>query len=255
MFGIAIATGVARGLRALNVAINESYGSRDHLLLLDFFKAWFVGSIDYQDMALAIAGGSIVGLGIPAVLTKPEKSKFLEHPARVLFALFIALIILGVAQNLLAAGIFGPNFHPNPLVCMLGAAATGFVWSLYATVRSRVSPIWRVAILLICLSYAYDFYYGFQLLGVTSFASGRIYTQYSIDLYCTMTILLNGSIALVLVLAGITEIAMGKFKDWRTWTATLVIPICVILIATPMVYELVRSYQLEQTSIRGRTGL
>lgn len=253
MFGITIATGVARGLRALNVAISESYGSRDPLLLLDFFKAWFVGSIDYQDMALAIAGGSIVGLGIPAVLTKPENSKFLEHPARVLFALSIALIILGVAQNLLSAGIFGSNFQPDALVCMLGAAATGFVWSLYATVRSRVSLIWRVAILLICLSYAYDFYYGCQLLG--AFASGRIYTPYSIDHYGTMTILLSGSIALVLVLAGITEIAIGKFKDWRTWTATLVIPICVILSATPMVYELVRSYHLEQTSIRSGIGL
>ena len=59
----------------------------------------------------------------------------------------------------------------------------------------------------------------------------------------------------MLVLAGMTEIAMGKFKDWRTWTATLVIPICVILSATPMVFELVRSYQLEQTSIRGGIGL
>ena len=110
---------------------------------------------------------------------------------------------------------------------MLGAAAIGFIWSLYATIRSRVSLIWRVAILLICLSYAYNFFYGYELLGVSSFASGRIYTPYSIDdHYGTMTILLSGSIALVLVLAGITEISIGKFKDWRTWTATLVIGVC-----------------------------
>ena len=52
--------------------------------------AWFNARLDFQDYMTAITAGSILGLGIPAVMTGPENSKFSEHPARVLFALCIS---------------------------------------------------------------------------------------------------------------------------------------------------------------------
>ena len=224
MAAIAFAIGAFRGFKAMrNTFQSES----------PFLAAWFNASLDFQDYMTAITAGSILGLGIPAVMTGPGNSKFSEHPARVLFALCISLTILILVQH--ASGI-------DPLLGMLGVSVTGFIWSFYALIRPKIGWAWRVAILMVCLSCAWDFFYAFQLISSTTpkFLSLRQYASYAI-----VSILLGAGFSLMILIAGSLEIVFGKFKDWRTWTATIVIPVCALLFALPLLYEMVRGYRLE----------
>ena len=237
---IAFAIGAFRGFKAMH----STFGSQS-----PFLAAWFSVSLDFQDYMTAITAGSILGLGIPAVMTGPANSKFSEHPARVLFALCISLTILILVQN--ASGI-------DPILGMLGVSATGFVWSFYALIRPKIGWAWRVTILLVCLACAWEFFYAVQLIPFATpkflssglLASYPIYVPYSFEamwLNSIVSILLRAGFSLMVLIAGSLEIAFGKFKDWRTWTATIVIPVCVFLFALPLLYEMVRGYQLEHS--------
>ncbi len=240
MVAIALAIGATRGLKAVNYATHS---------LSSFLSAWFSVSLDLHDYMTSISAGSILGLGIPAVMTGPVKTKFSEHPARVLFALCISFVLLNLAQR--ASNI-------DPLLGMLGTAATGFIWSFYALIRPRIGWAWRAAILLVCLSCVWDFFYGCQLVPFTSqkflsrgaFASYPIYVPYTIESigqHASVSILLGAGLAFMVTVAGSIEIAFGRFKDWRTWTASIVIPICLMVSAIPLVVELVRGFLLEQS--------
>ncbi len=261
MIGIALATGYFRGLGAIRMAMMDTYSRSEGSFLSDFFSAWLVGTLEYQDTALAIAAGSILGLGMPAILTGPANSKFFEHPARILFSVCIALVGTAIASDLIWLGGDGTFLYLDPVTCSMVAAGVGFVWSLYALLRSRVGWAWRVAVLLICLSYASQFCLDGQLASVflptSSLGAGRryasydFYTPYSVENFRVSGVaetLLGCGIAFAILVAGILEIAVGRFKDWRTWTASLVIPICIVLIATPWIYEMVRSYRLDPLS-------
>ena len=104
MAAIAFAIGGFRGFKAMHSTIDSQW---------PFLAAWFRASLDFQDYMTAITAGSILGLGIPAVMTGPANSKFSEHPARVLFALCISLIVLILIQH--ASGI-------TPILGMLGVS-------------------------------------------------------------------------------------------------------------------------------------
>lgn len=259
MIGIAFATGYFRVLEATRITMNRMHQSSEGGFLFDFLSSWLVGSLAYQDTTLAIAAGSIVGLGIPAILTGPAHSRFFEHPARVLFAVCMALVALSVVQDLIALGIDGPFSHLNPVTCSMVAAAFGLAWSLYALIQSRVGWVWRVAVLLICLSYASNFFFDGHLASVflssSTLNAGRRYASYDFDFYTPYSIenfkacgvvemLLGCGTAFSILVAGVIEIAVGRFRDWRTWSATLVIPMCITLIASPWIYEMYRSYQM-----------
>jgi len=238
MAAIAFAIGAFRGFKAIHSTIESQS---------PFLAAWFSASLDFQDYMTAITAGSILGLGIPAVMTGPANSKFSEHPARILFALCISLIILILVQQ--ASGV-------TPILGMLGVSATGFVWSFYALIRPKIGWAWRVTILMVCLSCAWDFFYACQLTPSTTpkflsrgpFASYTVYVSYSFEgmwLNSIVSILLGAGFAIMVLISGGLEIVFGKFKDWRTWTATIVIPVCALLFALPLLYEMVRGYRLE----------
>ncbi len=261
MIGIALATGYFRGLGAMRLAMTDRVQRSQGGFLFDFFSAWLIGTLDVHDMTLAIAAGSILGLGTPAILTGPANSRFFEHPARILFSVCIVLVATAIAYDLIWLVGDSSFLHPDPVTSSMVAAAVGFAWSLYALIRSRVGWAWRVAVLLICISYASSFCLDGQLASVflptSSLGAGRtyasyvFYTPYSIENFRVSGVvetLLGCGIAFAILVAGIIEIAVGRFKDWRTWTATLVIPICIVLIATPWIYEMVRSYRLDQSS-------
>ena len=234
MAGIAFSIGAFRFFKAMRLALP---------LPSSLVESWFLVSLDVQDYVNAIAIGSILGVGVPAVLTGPANAKFSEHPARVLFALFIALSILKLAEHF--AGV-------DSMLGMLGTSTTGFVWSLYALVRSKIGWAWRWAILLVCLSCVWDFYLGCQIASMTTKLRGGLiskflYTQYSfIEEYAVVAILLGVGFVLSIGLAGLLELTLGRFKDWRTWTVMVIIPISVLLNAAPLLYQIIRSYQLQQ---------
>ena len=74
-----------------------------------------------------------------------------------------------------------------------------------------------------------------------------LYTQYSfIEEYAVVAILLGVGFVLSIGLAGLLELTLGRFKDWRTWTVMVIIPISVLLNAAPLLYQIIRSYQLQQ---------
>ena len=261
MIGIALATGYFRGLGAVRLAMADTVQRSQGVFLFDFFSAWLIGTLDVHDLTLAIAAGSILGLGTPAILTGPANSSFFEHPARILFSVCLALIGTAIASDLIWLVGDCSFFRPDPVTCSMVAAAIGFAWSLYALLKSRVGWAWRVAVLLICISYASSFCLDGQLASVflptSSLNAGRryasyvFYTPYSVENFKVSGVaetLLGCGIAFAVLVAGIIEITVGRFKDWRTWTATLVIPICIVLIATPWIYEMVRSYRLDQMS-------
>jgi hypothetical protein len=235
MAGIAFSIGAFRCFKAMRLAVPVPSS---------FFESWFLVSLDFDDYVNAIAVGSILGVGIPAVLTGPPNSKFSEHPARVVFALFIALATLKLAEHF--TGV-------DSLLGMAGIAATGFVWSLYALVRPKIRWAWRWALLLVCFACAWDFYFVCQIVLMTSqLTTGGLspmvrYTPFSIvEQYALVATLLGAGIIISIGLAGILEIARGRFKDWRTWTVMFIIPISVLLNATPLLYQILRSYQLQQ---------
>ena len=241
MVAIAISIGINRGIKASQ---NQGIPS-----LTSFLTAWFSARFDFQDYVTSISAGSILGLGIPAVMTGPAKTNFSEHPARVLLALCISFVILNFAQQV--SGV-------DPLLGMLGVSATGLVWSLYALVRPKIGWAWRIAIFLVCLSCISDFCFGCQLIPLASprflsqgaFASYQIYVPATIGAignHELISILLGAGFAIMVPVAGILEIAFGRFKDWRTWTVTMLIPICLMLLATPIAVEIVRGYLLEQS--------
>lgn len=195
---------------------------------------------------VAMSSGTILGLGLPVILTGPKGSFFLEHPARVLFTLFASLTLLDLVARCLSSSMSSVLGSMNELAISAGMIATGFVWSVYALVRPRIGWLWRFATLLCCAALANDFAYLCQIISASNASGGRFmpYVQ-DTHLFAIVSVGVTIAIACAILIAGIVEILFGKFRDWRIWLATLILPVCLIFGQSPSVFELLRSYQIE----------
>jgi hypothetical protein len=208
---------------------------------------WGYPDAGVDEILIACAGGTIVGLGLPIVLTGPTHTQFLDHPARVLFALLTSLVALGAIQRLTGNGFL---FGVDGLSFEMGVSATAFVWALYASIRSRIGWLWRIAMILICLQCILDFVSLARLMSVSSAIGTRRYASYiaelqSFDFDLIQLFVIPVAIAMCVFLAGVVEMFLGRFKDWRTWIAMTVVPVCLIVCLVPVGVELWRSHQLD----------
>jgi hypothetical protein len=203
-----------------------------------------------EEILIAMVGGTIVGLGLPIVFTGPEKTRFLEHPSRVLFALLMGMVGLGAIQRF----TFNGNLvGVDGLAFEMGVSATAFVWALYASIRPSIGWLWRGAMILICLECLLDFILLLRLIGFSSMIGGRRYASYdaafqNFDLELIQLLTLPAVIAFTVFLAGLVEVLFGRFRDWRTWVAMTVIPMCLIVGLVPVGIQLWRSYQIDVQS-------
>ena len=236
MFSLAASTFVFQCLKAFENSLHGAAWERN-----DGFSTSSVPST-----LVAMSAGTILGLGLPVILTGPKGSFFLDHPARVLFTLFSSLTLLDLVARCLNSSMSSGLGSMNELSIAAGIIATGFVWSVYALVRPRIGWIWRFSILLCCLALANDFAYLCQVISASNSAGGRLmpYVQ-APHLFAIVSVGGSIAIACVILFAGIVEIVFGKFRDWRVWLATLVLPVCLILSQSPSVFELLRSYQID----------
>ena len=236
MFSLAASTFVFQCLKAFENSLHGAAWERN-----DAFSASSVPST-----LVAMSAGTILGLALPVILTGPKGSFFLDHPARVLFTLFASLTLLDLVARCLSGSMSSVLGTMNELAIAAGIIATGFIWSVYALVRPRIGWIWRFAMLLCCLALANDFAYLCQVISASNAVGGRLmpYVQ-APQLYAIVSVGGSIAIACTILVAGIVEILFGKFRDWRVWLATLVLPVCLIFSQSPSVFELLRSYQID----------
>lgn len=251
MLGIAFATLVFRSINALGIAITES-GESQTWTIFTFMAALRSQRLDLVDLTHSIAAGSILGLGLPTIFSGPANSKFLEHPARVLFALFTSFVMVEMLQKLLVVGAFGQGFQPDHYVSLLGGLSCSFIWTTYAVFRSRVSWRWRMVLVLICVSVAFEFAITLQVFRLTGGSSSNSTRWLSNSVYnnvfwqSALVMVVEGVVLLALMCSGIIELAFGRFKDWRTWAVSFVIPASTLTANAPMIYEMYRAYLMEQ---------
>ena len=237
MFSLAATPLVFQCLNAFQNSLNGAAWSRN-----DGFSANSIPST-----LVAMSSGTILGLGLPVILTGPKGSHFLEHPARVLFTLFVSLTLLDLVARCLSSSMSSVLGSMNELAIAAGMIATGFIWAVYALVRPRIGWLWRFATLLCCLALANDFAYLCQVISASNVVGGGRYIPYVQDTHLFAIVSVGGtiSIACAILIAGTVEILFGKFRDWRIWITTLVLPVCLILSQSPSVFELLRSYHIE----------
>lgn len=237
MFSLAASTFVFQCLNAYQNSLNGAAWTQN-----DGFSNSSIPST-----LVAMSSGTILGLGLPVILTGPKGSFFLEHPARVLFTLFLSLTLLDLVARCLSSSMSSVLGSMNELAIAAGMIATGFIWSVYALVRPRIHWLWRFATLLCCLALANDFAYLCQIISASNVVGGGRYMPYVQDTHLFAIVSVSGTIAIAcaILIAGTVEILFGKFRDWRTWLTTLVLPVCLIFSQSPSVFELLRSYQIE----------
>ena len=242
MFSLAASTLIFRSLNAFQNSNNGVGWERN-----DGFSAFSI-----SETLVAMSTGTILGLGFPILLTGPKGSRFLEHPARVLFTLFVSLTLLALMARAISASMSSVLQSTSEQAMAAGMVATGFVWAFYALIRARIGWLWRLAILLCCVSLANDFVYVCQITISTNAASAVRNIPYVNDpnLYAVVSIAGTSAMAIAMILAGVVELTIGTFRDWRTWITTMVLPICLILSQSPSAYELFRSYQIESLRIK-----
>lgn len=236
MFSLAVSTFVFQCLDAIENGLHGASWARN-----DGFSA---NSIPLT--LVAMSAGTILGLGLPVILTGPKESLFLEHPARVLFTLFASLTLLDLVARCLSSSMSSALGSMNDLAVAAGMVSTGFIWSVYALIRPRIGWIWRLATLFCCLALANDFAFLCQIISDSN-ATGRRFMPYVQAPHLFAIVSVGGSLAVActILVAGIVEILFGKFRDWRVWLATFVLPACLTLSQSPSVFELLRSYQID----------
>ncbi len=236
MFSIAASTFVFQCLNAFQNSLNGATWARN--------DGFYTSSI--PSTLVAMSSGTILGLGLPIILTGPKGSLFLEHPARVLFTLLASLTLLDLVARCLSSSMSSVLGSMNELAIAAGMIATGFVWAVYALVRPRIGWLWRFATLLCCLALANDFAYLCQIISASNGVGGR-FMPYVQDTHLFAIVSVGGTIAIAcsILIAGTVEILFGKFRDWRSWLATLVLPVCLIFSQSPSIFEVLRSYHIE----------
>lgn len=236
MFSIAVSTLVFQCLDAIQNSLHGASWVRNVGISANSIPLTLV----------AMSAGTILGLGLPVILTGPKESLFLEHPARVLFTLFASLTLLDIVAKCLSSSMSSALGSMNELAVAAGMVATGFIWSMYALIRPRIGWIWRFATLLCCLALANDFAFLCQIISASNATGGRFmpYVQ-APHLFAIVSVGGTLAIACTILVAGCVEILLGKFKDWRVWLATFVLPACLILSQSPSFFELLRSHQID----------
>ena len=249
MIGIGAMGGILRAIEALRFAYDQT-GSLDADYLRRFLQAWPIVRLNVDDLAGMFVYGSILGLGIPAALTKPPNTEFWRHPGRVHFALACAMTSLAIGVQLLGTGLFGSILRSEENLSLLGGFGTAFVWSFYTMIRSRTRLVWRLALFLITLSIATEFcltaYQGVMLRQTTLPSTSIIKLEQT---HVLASIGAGVLIVLALIAAGIIELMIGRYRDWRVWSMTFLMPVAYLVASSSLYYELCRAYKFGSFSM------
>ncbi len=243
MTGIAVAHGTSRMTEAMRMAYDRT-GVVDWNYPYAAFVAWLDFRPTTDQFLDAILLGSILGLGLPAVLSKPKETEFWKHPARVVFALCLAFIAIRWSVELLSTGLFGPRLRAHAQVAWLGGLATGLTWSIYALVRSRVGILWRFGLAAIVIGTIGEFYFnGIEAMALQQSVVSTKTIMNNEKLHIVSSLTCAAVTTLFFLLACVVELTRGKCRDWRVWSLTAMIPFLLIVGTWRTVYELLRAYQ------------
>lgn len=206
--------------------------------LLNLFQLAAVDRLDAQQAIVASGFGSLLGLGLPAVLARYPEATFWHHPGRVIPALFLTLN--GTAWIASAFGVlfYQGWFEGSQLLMQMGAASTNLVFALYALMRSRLGILWRLALVLVV------FMVCFEIIFSASELLNRMNSRIRITDWMMAYLALQGLLGFVLMVSGCMEWMVGKRSDWRTWIAALGVPVTLLCLQAPWIWELYRAYRL-----------
>lgn len=196
-----------------------------------------------NEILVAFALGTLLGLGLPATLSPSPGIPFWSHPARVVFGLALAVVTTIFATSLASPFLFPGMVEQGGMILQLGAASTYLVFSIYVLLRSRVGLLWRLAlflwVLMVCLEIAsLIIQFGYPMAQVSDPAV-------VISSTLGMMLVLIGT----LMIAGIIELLAGKHKDWRVVSVTLMLPLCLLCFHFPLFDVLYQAY-LYDTRLR-----
>ncbi len=235
---------IGRLLPAIQIAYDQT-SSVDLGILRRILDAWAQSSQRQEAVAAGIVFGSIIGLGVPAVLTKPNNTDFWHHPGRVIYALACSFTFVAIGVQLLCTGLFGSAFRGQVEACTLGGLVTSFLWTFYTFIRCRLGTLWRVAILWIGLAIGAEF--ACTSMEALELRRSQIVSSALLRVEQWHVIASLGScllVAVTLTAAGFVELTLRQFRDWRVWSMTFLLPIGYVVATWTMYSELWRAYRI-----------
>jgi len=202
------------------------------------------GGSSAEQTMLALAYGTVVGIGGPAILVPHGAVRFWEHPARILWGLSVAMVVLDLCQQCLADEwrVYTEGIPPSE-ACAMGAHCTAAVWSLYALTRSKISLGWKFGLALLVIDQCVRFF----LLGFSVLFSRGVRGMTAWD-PIVLQVTLGAAMSLIvclywMVMAGI-DWWTGKHRDWQSATLLWLLPAITLAPLIPGLYELYRGWRL-----------
>lgn len=231
MLAIALTSSLYRFFQGLEQLFLQR-GTLEQTGLRDWIEAWIHVGLTAENARKSLAGGSVIGLGFLVLRGRSSGTDFWREPARVIFALTVALTSLEVIKYACLFGWVDRRSLASQSVepISMGVASTAFVWTLYTALRCRFGWIWRLAIFFLALAMLADvFFVGAGM--VTRFRAplanpggNRTWSLHLVS-FAGLGLASITTFALAVVM----EVTRGKYRSWQTW-CTLAVPASILLL-------------------------